>query len=557
MPVRTAQAASCLLALAAFAFGASPQETNPPAARPEIRGLVLEPGTNQPVTEAEISLYFLGAEAPRVRVGLGTLQAAGATQTDSTGAFSFPLDKVGYYAVAAKKENYSAPANAPSSQNVTLTAEEPAKEVRLFLSRPGQLTGRVVDEETGKPITGLRVMAGRARDFAGHRLYMGIEGTTGADGQFLIPNLTPGEYVAIIRPQRQSKERVIANFSEKDLETVDQDFALSYWPGGHGQDTAAPVLMGSGATVDIGEAHVKKTPYYRVHVHVPASNCVPGDTMQVYDQAGGTGIGEITQQAPCGKDMLIAGFPPGEHRLILASNGGRRGTRSMASVAFVIGDENIGIIAPMAIGVTVDASFVAEDGARPPDFTKLGLALYPMEMLPFLDLAMPQAPDAAGKIRLTGVPTVPHRIMLSGLDAGHYVKEIRYNGIPIAGENLPLDKGAMSYSLAIVIDDKPAAIVGSVTTGDNPVSQPHVLLAKWPPPGDRPLQTRAAEGDDKGKFQFAGLAPGEYRMVALRSSEEDTNRAPGTLERAMATATKIEVGPSAFQNVTLELTELR
>jgi len=172
-------------------------------------------------------------------------------------------------------------------------------------------------------------------------------------------------------------------------------------------------------------------------------------------------------------------------------------------------------------------------------------------------LALPRAPDAAGKIEFTGVPTVRRQIEVSGLDNGHYVKELRYNGAPLADEFVPLDSAAVGHSLTVVIDDKPAIVMGSVTIGDKPVRQPYVLLVKWPPRVDWPIQTLGAAGDDKGRFQFAGLAPGEYRILALRSRDEETYRAAGTLERALAEAKKIDLSPNALQSVGIELSELR
>jgi hypothetical protein len=72
------------------------QETGVPQL-PEIRGVVVEPGTNLPVANAVVSLYFLGAEAPKIIVGTGLLDVTGTVNTDATGAFSALLDKVAYY----------------------------------------------------------------------------------------------------------------------------------------------------------------------------------------------------------------------------------------------------------------------------------------------------------------------------------------------------------------------------------------------------------------------------------------------------------------------------
>jgi len=65
-----------------------------------------------------------------------------------------------------------------------------------------------------------------------------------------------------------------------------------------------------------------------------------------------------------------------------------------------------------------------------------------------------------------------------------------------------------------------------------------------------------AQGDEAGKFQLTGLAPGEYRVIALRTLRRDMNSGTAALERALAAGQKVEVGQNGLQNVTLEVTEL-
>jgi hypothetical protein len=147
-------------------------------------------------------------------------------------------------------------------------------------------------------------------------------------------------------------------------------------------------------------------------------------------------------------------------------------------------------------------------------------------------------------------------VLVSGVKAGYYVKEIRYNGIAEDGP-VPLDRSALAHSLTILLDDKPASVSGVVMEGDKPVNTPLVVLKKWPSPDGLGFSVQTAAGDSQGKFQFSDLPPGEYRMVALRSMDEYIFRGPDVLERALAAAKKIELGPQGSQNVTLELTKLR
>jgi hypothetical protein len=172
--------------------------------------------------------------------------------------------------------------------------------------------------------------------------------------------------------------------------------------------------------------------------------------------------------------------------------------------------------------------------------------------------SLPVSPAPDGKFRIEGVRLLDQTVQILGLGPGNYIKEIRYNGVKVAADTVALDSGGMGYTLTVVIDDKPGAITGAVMSGDKPVSQPFVVARKWPPP-DGPMRSRwglgTARGDDAGRFRIAGLAPGEYRVLALRSLDPSTSNA--ALERAWSAAKKIEVGPSGLQNVTLEVTDLR
>ena len=222
MPLKI-QIAAALLGLTMCSVRAQPV----PGAQAEIRGTVLEPGTNQPVEGAKVSLFFLGPERPNIRVGTGMLTAAGDTRTDASGAFVLHPGRLGYYSVTAGKDGYTAPASSAgggnSYQDVTLTAAEPSGTARLWLTQPAQITGFVMDDETGRPIPGLRVTAVRRRlmtgrwMFMGNRAGMGVPATTGADGQFTVRDLSAGDYVIGIGPQVNGKERIFSKFNEEDL----------------------------------------------------------------------------------------------------------------------------------------------------------------------------------------------------------------------------------------------------------------------------------------------------------------------------------------------------
>jgi hypothetical protein len=91
-----------------------------------------------------------------------------------------------------------------------------------------------------------------------------------------------------------------------------------------------------------------------------------------------------------------------------------------------------------------------------------------------------------------------------------------------------------------------------------------IILAKWPAvldeDGTFPFTRSEATGDRQGRFQIGGLAPGEYRALALSPSAGIASfilSRPGmdALMRALASAEKVTLSPGGTQDVSLKVTE--
>ncbi len=108
--------------------------------------------------------------------------------------------------------------------------------------------------------------------------------------------------------------------------------------------------------------------------------------------------------------------------------------------------------------------------------------------------------------------------------------------------------------MEIVLDDRPAAITGSVTEGDRPFSQPLVFAAKWP---SLEVTAHPVTGDNDGKFQITGLEPGEYRVLAVQSTPLPDGQQIGSrmLTKLWSSAEKVTLERGGSQNVTLTLSD--
>ena len=538
----------------------------------EIRGTVIDPGTNHGIEGAEITVQKM---APReigrpIRSG-----AVGKLTTDAQGAFVFRGDGFGEYVLLVKKEGFSPligkVVGIPSTQiNVVLTKDRPSREVRFQLGRPGEITGRVVDYETGEPIRGFRLNIAPLLYARGLRILWPPfgSGVTDEEGRFRASNLTASQYVAEIRPQLTQREMFLKEFTAEDANAVDQDYELAYLPGGPSLNDALPVQLASGGTADLGTLRARKITHYRVRVS--ASGCAPGSLVRMLLYVR-TRLGGANQAASgeteCGQEALFRNLAPGSYFLnartapplagetaderlqALLSARGPQPPVLKAEVSFAITNRNETVQAALARAPDIAGRFVAAEGARALEWDKLRIASTVLGSVNFGDEAGPVNGDASGNFLLENRLPGIKRITVVGLPPGTFVKQMRYRGTPLA-MNIFTFTG--EGELEIEIDDQPAVISGTVRDNGRPAEQAHVALIRWPMDPIEPFASiTRGNADDDGKFQFSTLPGGEYRLISLAAENRDRLEEPGVLDRLLPRAEKITLTRGASQSVTL------
>ena len=99
MPSLLASVFVIVVLLAPAAICASAQENRNAAARPEIRGVVLEPGAELPVVEAEVTLEFYG----ETRLAQSRAQVHAHYQDGRLRFLRLSPDDFGHFKIRAKK----------------------------------------------------------------------------------------------------------------------------------------------------------------------------------------------------------------------------------------------------------------------------------------------------------------------------------------------------------------------------------------------------------------------------------------------------------------------
>jgi hypothetical protein len=536
------------LGLAAAAYAQDASKSDP---HPLIQGVILEAGTNRGLPGAQILINQEGSQAVR------------STTSDSQGAFRFEPDQFGHFDVKVKMDGYTAMMNSPIAPippmtgslqtHVVITTGNPTENLRWVLVHPGELTGRVVDAETGKPLAKISVAAASTNYFNGRRSAPQIGRVmTDGDGQFVLTPIIPGNYVVATFPRTIGQEQFQTRFSDDDLKVVDQDYERSFWPGGVDFDAASPVLVGPGASINVGTLKLRKTLYYRVHAVFPAGNCSSGEMVQVMVDAGASKGSAppnvfLNSQVPCGQDFLIRNLQTGSYRLTLSS-GRSPETHAQGSAPFDLIDRNAEVTVSLARGMDLDGRIVAAEGASPPPLDQLLVWVQPVDL--GIASGRPLTPDEQGKFHVVNAALGRQHLSLVNLGR-HYIKEVRYNGLPVAEGTFVVD--GSPGRLEVILDDKPAAIGGVVEADGNPVSKPYVVLTSWPLPSDGMLSSlKKASGNDNGIFRFGGLPPGDYRIVAVAPEVKGKLDEPGVLGRLLSGADTVTLSPGGFEDLDLK-----
>ncbi len=529
--------------LAAFATAVHPQATPP---SPEIQGTVIEYGTHLGLSGVQVILLKNGEKDP-VRT----------TATDSQGAFRLHPDDFGHYTVKVALDGYSlAPPDlsniSASSGAVVLTTGNPKDELHFTLVRPGEITGRVVDEETGEPVAKVRLKVIPAKNSPPFLLLAGMRILTDADGRFVIPNVMPASYIVQTLPAALGTAQITAEFSDQEVSQIDRDIEQAFWPGGGDLDSASPLQVASGGSVSVGTLKVRTASYYRARVRFVSANCPAGAKASVrLRHVSRSAADQVNAQVPCGSDFLIRDIPRGSYEVAIFA--GRGETFAQTRIPLEIADKNVEVSEALDRGVDVDVRVTVAEGVTQPTPEQVTVLMNDRDML---GANPPFNPGEDGGFRLANQPLGRKYVELLRAPNRLYLREVRYNGIAQNEAAFDLDGGSQAHLVELVLDNKPGAISGVVQEDDQPVNQPFVVAAKWPLSSDMLASSvHKLDGGADGKFTIGGLSPGEYRIFAVSQQGKDKLSDSSVLQRLLSSAEKVTLDRGGVQNVELKLTD--
>jgi hypothetical protein len=441
------------------------------------------------------------------------------------GEFRFAAAGEGRYTLEVEVEGYR-----PALEPVLLTSGKPSQLVRIELSRGGVVSGRVVDAETRQPVVKRRLSITNAEYSKG--TYTGMWRAvveTDAEGRFEASVAEPEPLMVLLWPSFWADEEPNrTQFTAADIEAVDEEYTVTYWPGGGTFETALPI-MPTGVPLDVGTIRLRKMAYRRALVRSP-EGCKPGDKYEGWLHAMGVDrTFRSVVNIACGQDVLLRGLIPGEtyrFRVQPYTQPPSTGRRT-AEMFFTASDRNLELkpVLRQASDLEIHVRMPEENVPRPATLQVNGKAL-----------------DAQGRLRVEALPVGDFLLRITGLGQ-HVIRAIQLAGQPLLAQETQTVPWAGAGPLEITLEDKPASLT-VVTPVDTAI-----IVFRWPAPSSRDSLFEARIEARRNVAQR--LTAGEYRVLAVKDIDRARLEDPGVLERLLPRAKTVTLTRGAA--VTLEV----
>ncbi len=500
-----------------------------------LRGIVVNSATGEPIPHALVQIF------------LGDVQAM---LTDAAGRFEFAGLPQGRTTVMARKPGFFNEQEIPRGQMPPTMLEIGANADPLVikLTPESVIFGRV--ESDGEPVEGMpvRVIALRV---SGGRRHWGQRGQTRTDedGGYRIANLTPGSYFIEAGPSWDYRAAGGATPKQRGA-----GYSEVFYPGTPELETATPLTVEAGqqATADFS---VKPAVSFQVSGVVAG---IPPGRPSYINFAGesGGGFSFPTQYDPA-TGKFQATVPGGSYtlRAQLAGTDGNQPSLS-ASLRLTVNSDLSGIRLVLGPGISVPV--VVRTEAINPTPPQQG---YPRDRPPVdvsLNSSTPSLQQPSYGSSVEGNPR-NRTLVIRDIQPGKYTAEIlpfatwyvasaQCGGTDLLREELTVTEGVSVPPIEIVLRDDSASLAATVSSGD-PVAPASVLLV----PDRQPRRAKLVFAYPGNEVQFAGLAPGEYDVLAFDRVEGFEYTNPDALSPYLSKASHVTLTANGKSEVALDL----
>jgi hypothetical protein len=527
----------------------SPQEVSP--ALPNsgqtelcaIAGTVTRQDTGEPLESAMVSLEDCERTCRSITV-----------LTGPDGRFLLEGLPAGSYFLAVSKRRFITAEygqRKPSDPWIPLTLQPGQKVMDLIfkLFRTSVITGRIEDQE-GEPLDGMEVVLG-VKSSRGKVDFQEIDRVTTNDlGEYRLFNVVPGRYYIAARPpQRALRAEVPLIISPNSSPKANENYTMTYFRGASGLQEATAIVIRSGEEIRGLDFTLRKLRGVKVRGSVVNEIAKKPDgetTVSISSQAGMVGTttvrnGEFTlQDVPPGSYVLTADWDDGENHL-----GAHR--------SLEVGSTDIeSMVLTIAPGVDISGRISWDAGKRPIPADTF-IFLHGLDEQSHYNKALKVKPE--GDFVLKSVQRGLYGVELTMDCAGCFVKSIRFGNRDAMEEGIQVNPGS-DAPLELTLAQDGAQINCTVLNSDSVAAggREIVLLAD----GSSSLQRarlQLGRTDQNGHFQFKGVAPGEYTLLAFEGYDQLDLGDLDSMKPFLKKGTKVRTSPRGIQDVEVHLIE--
>jgi carboxypeptidase family protein len=499
---------------------ASGQDTPKPAAsdlkteKCSVAGMVVRKGSSEPIHFAHVTLTNGGDEQKSLH---------GTTADD--GRFAIKEVPPGDYRITVTHNGYVTEAygaRRPMDPGVplTLSSGKHVDDLIFRLIPAAIITGHVRDEN-GEALPWVQVTALLTYFALGKRTLMPASSSSTNDlGEYRLFNLPPGKYLLSAgyeMSQAMGMSMAIAMGSREEREGL----TTTYYPGTSDPQQAATVNVEPGAEIHSMDFSLRPSGVFHVRGHVsglgpgPAgfggavmlrkgnsrlSAAMPERTAQVKTEDGTFDLDQVAS---------------GSYEIIAIEFAGD--TPRMIHRPVEVGGADVdGVDLAFEPGVTVTGHLRWEDKAAAPG-VPLVISLEQDEQVFSVHPTAEVQPD--GSFELKNVSVDSYWVNVSGPAPDAYLKTARYGSSDALG-NFRVSSGS-DATLELVGSARGAHIQGVVMNADPvPVSGVWVTLIPEDSNHHQKRLFQSTRSQANGKFEFRGVAPGNYTLFSWDNIEE-------------------------------------
>jgi 5-hydroxyisourate hydrolase-like protein (transthyretin family) len=478
-----------------------------------ISGTVISAKTGQPLQDASLTL---SNTQDRKRVA--------ETKTDGDGRFSFDNLPDAKYALRASHRGYIAAAYQEHSGGIStaiVTGEGRVSTGLEFTLDPQATLYGVVSDDSGDPVPQARIALYRKDRSSDTGKMQHVNGANSDGmGNFEIAHLAPGNYYLSVngtpwyathrQPWTYPGGKAAGDVRRSPLDVA---YPVTYYPDATDFNAAAAIVVTAGDRIPVNLVlHAVPAVHLSIQIPSPEPNQSFFSPQLHQDVFGSDDFVPVamnyTHSDPRDPNSMLTlefgGVAPGQYQLQVGNSNGQPG--SYANI--FASSDNSKIDLSSAVPLAEVSGKVTVAGVEG-EAQGLNIALVPQQA----GNRSGSQVEQDGSFHLQSVHPGVYRVTFTSPGHAMTVVQLSATGGTVDGHFLKI--GSDAVSLTATIAETTTSLRGFAMLDGKPVSGVFVLLV---PAGSSASRdpSRANQSDSDGSFEFPGLAPGAYTLVAIQ-----------------------------------------